>query len=258
MLVDGAEEMPESLAATVADEVRLNDALAALRKYSLIERANEMLSLHRLMQAVIRHVLDEESFKQWTGIAVHIVNTSFPDITSDVRMWPIFTPLLPHASAALSNAEAIRFASNETARLLNQMGVYLEARAEYALAKTMHERALAIGEAALGPNHPNVAIRLNNLGMVLESQGDFAGAKSLYQRALAIGEAAFGLDHPQVAIYANNLGGVLKEQGDLAGAKSLFQRSLRIFREFLGDDHPNTKSVQEHLQIVEAELNAQS
>ena len=55
----------------------------------------------------------------------------------------------------------------------------MEARAEYAQAKKMYERALAIDEAALGPDHPNVATRLNNLGLVLKEQGDLAGAKTL-------------------------------------------------------------------------------
>jgi tetratricopeptide (TPR) repeat protein len=238
MLVAGAKDMPESLAATVADELRLDEALKALRKYSLIERANEMLSIHRLVQAVIRHVLDEATFKQWTGVAVHIVNTASPTESYDVRTWPVFLPLLPHASAALSYAEAIQFASNETARLLSVVGVYLEARAEYSQAKKMHERALAIDEAMYSSDHPDVAIDLNNLGLVLQAQGDLAGAKSLLERALALGEAALGLNNLQVALYANNLGEVLRLQGDLAGAKFLFERALTIGEATFGLNHP--------------------
>ena len=92
----------------------------ALRKYSLIEVENETISIHRLVQAVIRHAMDDDAFKHWTGVAVHIVNASFPEDSDDVRTWPIFSSLLPHASAALSHAEAIQFASNETALLLNE------------------------------------------------------------------------------------------------------------------------------------------
>jgi predicted nucleotidyltransferase len=47
-------------------------------------------------------------------------------------------------------------------------------------------RALAIDEAALGPNHPNVARDLNNLGGVLESQGDLAQARTLFEQSLRI------------------------------------------------------------------------
>ena len=55
-------------------------------------------------------------------------------------------------------------------------------------AKALYERALAIDEAALGPDHPNVAIRLNNLGGVLKAQGDLEGAKALFERRCKFSE----------------------------------------------------------------------
>ncbi len=149
--------------------------------------------------------MDKEVFKQWTGVAVHIVNAYFPQKSGDVRTWPVCLPLIPHASTVLSHAEAIQFASDETAQLLNQIGLYLYARADYAQAKKMYERALAIDEAALGSDHPNVAIRLNNLGLVLEAQGDLAGAKALFERALQILREFLGDDHPTTKTVQNNL-----------------------------------------------------
>jgi len=238
MLVEGAGKLPESLSATVSDELLLDEAVMALRQFSLIEVANEKITMHRLVQAVIRHALEDAAFKHWTGVAVQVVNASFPEDSDDVRTWELCAPLLPHASAALSHAEAVQFASNETARLLNQIGVYLQVRAEYTQAKGMFERAIAIDEAALGPNHPTVAIRLNNLGGVLQDQGDLTGAKALFERALAISEAALGPNHPTVAIRLNNLGGVLQDQGDLAGAKALYKRVLAIGETAFGSNHP--------------------
>jgi tetratricopeptide (TPR) repeat protein len=77
-------------------------------------------------------------------------------------------------------------------------------------AKEQYDRALAIGEAALGPDHPHVDIYRNNLGSVLQDLGDLAGARMQYERALAIGEAALGPDHPTLAIWRDNLDGVLQ------------------------------------------------
>jgi tetratricopeptide (TPR) repeat protein len=239
MLTDGAKELPQSLAATIVDPLLLDEALMALRKYSLIEVDNETMTIHRLVQAVFRHMIDDSAFKQWTGVAVHVVNASIPDESDDVRTWPICAPLLPHASAALSHAEVIRFVSNQTAQLLNQIGIYLFARGENTQAKRMLEKSLAIDEATFGPNHPNVAIRLNNLGNVLLTQGDFAGAKALLERALTIDEAVYGSDHTDVATDLSNLGFVLQAQGDLTGAKALSERALTIDEAALGPDHLN-------------------
>ena len=72
MLIDGAKEMPESLAETITNDLLLDEALSALRRYSLIEVKNEKLTIHRLVQAVIRSTIDETAFKQWAGVAVHV------------------------------------------------------------------------------------------------------------------------------------------------------------------------------------------
>jgi Tfp pilus assembly protein PilF len=76
--------------------------------------------------------------------------------------------------------------------------------AAYAEARTLSERALAIYEKTLGPDHPNTASTLNNLGGLLEEQGDLAGARPYFERAVAICERTLGPDHPTTrAIRAN-------------------------------------------------------
>lgn len=196
MITEGTKKLPEPLAATATDSLLLDEALIALRKYSLIEVEDEKLSIHRLVQAVIRHAMDEEDVKRWAGVAVHVVIASFPQETDDVRTWPLCATLLPHVSVALSHADEIQFISNETAESFNQIGFYLDARAEYAQAKKMYERSLALHEATLGPDHPDVATVLNNLGDLLRAQGDLQGAKPLFERSLQILQEFLGDEHP--------------------------------------------------------------
>ena len=66
-------------------------------------------------------------------------------------------------------------------------------------AQPLLERALAIDEAAYGPDHPDVATTLNNLAGILHDLGHPDQARPLPERALAIDEAAYGPDHPTVA-----------------------------------------------------------
>jgi tetratricopeptide (TPR) repeat protein len=72
-------------------------------------------------------------------------------------------------------------------------------------ARAAYERALAIDEAAYGPDHPAVARDVNNLGMVLKDLGDLAGARAAFQRALAIFEAFLPPDHPHIRTVRGNL-----------------------------------------------------
>src|SRR5581483_4645607 len=54
VLRDGAEHLPDARAAGITDKLALNKAIVALRRYSLIEKKGDSLSVHRLVQAVTR------------------------------------------------------------------------------------------------------------------------------------------------------------------------------------------------------------
>ena len=84
--------------------------------------------------------------------------------------------------------------------LLDRAATYLRVHARLAEARPLAERALAITEAAYGPDHPDVAIRAEqprpHPGGTWGSRSE---ARPLAERALAITEAAYGPGHPQAA-----------------------------------------------------------
>jgi hypothetical protein len=156
LLIKGAEHLPEPLAPAVQDPLAFDDALAALRRYSLLEVSGDALALHRLVQAVVRDRLDYGSQKQWAGAAVEIVNSAFPggNFDREPETWPWCARLLPQALAAAGHAETLKVNLPATGQALVRCGFYLQIRAEFAGAQACYERALALDEAAYGPNHP--------------------------------------------------------------------------------------------------------
>jgi Tetratricopeptide repeat len=72
-------------------------------------------------------------------------------------------------------------------------------------ARRAHERALAIVETKLDPEHPVAATILSNLAAVLTDLGDLLTAGSVLDRALAIREARLGVDHPTTVRTRQNL-----------------------------------------------------
>ena len=109
----------------------------------------------------------------------------------------------------------------------------------YGRAEPLFQRALAIQEAALGKNHPDVATSLNNLADLYMEQGLYGRAEPLYQRALAIREAALGKNHPDVADSLHNLAILYVDQGLYGRAEPLYQRALAIREAALGKNHPD-------------------
>jgi hypothetical protein len=161
LMTKGAHYLPESLAAAVVDPLDFDDAVEPLLRYSLVEKTGDTLSVHRLVQAVIRDRLSEDERTKWAEAAVNIVNNVFPENSDDVRNWPACIPLLPHALTAAEHAETHQVALESTGRLLNQSGVFLRSRAQFAEAKKMHERALSIDESSYGLDHPDVRVCKN-------------------------------------------------------------------------------------------------
>jgi tetratricopeptide (TPR) repeat protein len=194
----------------------------------LVEVQGGAISVHRLVQAVVRDRLDEEGRKTWAEAAVRVVNAAFPYRLNEIKTWSPSSRLLPHALAAAERAEELRVSLKTCSRLLNQVGLYLQMRAELPAAKSVLGRALRVSVAVHGPDHSAVATAANNLGNVLRGEGDFSGARACFERALTIDEATYGPDHPTVAIYVNSLGSLLEDRGDLAGARAHLERALKI------------------------------
>jgi len=117
-------------------------------------------------------------------------------------------------------------------------------------AKGRYERALAIMEQALGPQHPDVVGYVSNLATVHAITGDYDAAKVLFERALAIVEQALGPEHPEVASCLTNLANIHASTGAYEEAKVLYERALAIWEPTLGLEHPDVASTLDNLGAV--------
>lgn len=236
------EHLPERLAGLVSDPLSLNEARAALRRYSLADVRREGLSIHRLVQAVTRERLPEEDRRMvWAQAAVRLLRVAFPYHSDDVQTWPECARLLPHAFAAVRHAEELRVAPDAIVGVLNQVGLYLWRRGEYRGARAALERALSVARETAPAGHRVLVTYSTNLGLVLRDLGDEATARDLSEFALRAAEQAYDSDHPEVAVATNNLGLSLLSADasaeDLVRAEELFARALRITQRWFGPNH---------------------
>jgi eukaryotic-like serine/threonine-protein kinase len=142
------------------------------------------------------------------------------------------------------------------AGLLNNLAPVYYATGAYEDAKILFERALAIREKTLGPEHPSVAGNLNNLAGVLYATGAYEDARIVFERALAIREEALGPEHPEVATSLNNLALVHHATGAYEDAKALQERALTIEEKTLGPEHPEVATSLNNLGLVRSATGA--
>jgi tetratricopeptide (TPR) repeat protein len=95
----------------------------------------------------------------------------------------------------------------------------------------LFERALAIKEKALGPEHSEVAGLLENVALAHHAVGRHDEAKALLERALVIKEKALGPGHPDVGLALVGLAKVAIAQHRPGDAVRLAQRALTLREE---------------------------
>jgi serine/threonine-protein kinase len=100
------------------------------------------------------------------------------------------------------------------------------------------ERALAVRERSLGPDHPEVASTLEGLGLALDGAGDSARAVTVFERVLAIREKTLGPDHPLTADALENMGCALVRARRLDDAGPILKRALTLQEKAHGASHP--------------------
>ena len=254
LLEEHAEALPRRLARAVRDQLALQQALGGLRHYSLATVTDQTISVHRLVQAVVRHEMNDYQARQWAQAAVDTILAGFPSQTDDVAAWPTAAQLLSHALTSSEHAKRLGAAPELTADLLTRAATYLTGRGEYAQARASFEHAQTILETRLGQGHPEVASGLVNLGVVLRLLGELPAARNHLERALAVLEARFGRDHPLTVDCLSNLGNVLHDLGELSAARAHYESALAIRQAHLGPDHLATAQSLGNLALVLLDL----
>jgi tetratricopeptide (TPR) repeat protein len=241
ILAQGAAHLGPVLGPVVSDAFLLGQAIEALRAYSLVGRdpGLQTLSVHRLVQAVVRDALDAPGRQRWVERAIRAVHAALPPV--EHANWPEWERLLAHAQACVEWLDPQEIHLQEAAKVLQQAGLYLTERARYSEAEPLLERAYQMSEQEQGAELLDTARAASTLAYLYRAQGEYEQAEPLLVRALAIREQQLGSEHPDTALSLNSLAVLYRAQGEYEQAEPLYQRALAIREQQLGPEHPATQ-----------------
>ncbi|MEJ2873419.1 MULTISPECIES: FxSxx-COOH system tetratricopeptide repeat protein, partial [unclassified Saccharothrix] len=166
-------DLPEPLSTHAATPAALSHVVGILTDYSLLKRDDNTITIHRLVQLATRrhttpHTPEDETEHHPLAWTITVLATHLPTGKyQDPGAWPRWRELLPHVLAALDHHRA-GLVPDAASWLLDRTGTYLQTAGMAGQARPLAERALAISEAAFGPDHPSVAGRLSNLALMLK------------------------------------------------------------------------------------------
>jgi tetratricopeptide (TPR) repeat protein len=248
---------PRSVAATfdlaIAEAVMQCPAAETLMAY-LARCAPERIPMV-LVEGAVEHEAERLQALAVLAEVSLLKHDPFADHTPAVTMHRLVQ------AVARARSEASGSALDAVERLIAQLGVILgpnpmmnlvllarvlHDQGDFAAARPLYERWLAIYEKALGPEHRAMFTSLNNLARLLHDQGDFAAARPLFERALAICEKMLGPEHQDTAMLMSNFARLLKDTGHLNEAERLFRKAITISEKALGPDHSDTQRYASH------------
>ena len=255
ILATGATKTGEILAAALGDPLERTETVGALARTSLVTAtAHGRLRVHRLVQAVTRDQLHEGQTALWSRRALNLIEDVFPGEPQDPQSWPVCASVAPHVEAVAAHTERYPDLALKRGRLLGQLGIYLDASAQFTAALSVLERALAIEEGIYQPDAPQLVIMLEEQWISKQALADLHAARTTLERALAIREAAYGPSHPQVVTSLNELGVIQRRLGDLPAARAALERALAIEEAHHTPDRKQLTNTLTNLSAVQREL----
>ena len=222
----------------LGDLVAAGDAIAALRRYSLVTPAgNGLVLVHRLVQEVTLARVSADVAAEWKQAAAAVVEAAVPADTTVPAAWRVCDVLLPHARAVLDlTSDGIR-----------RIALYLGYSGSYPAARDLQQRVLKAQERVYGPEHEATLGARANLARWTAMAGNAAGARDQYAALLPVRERVLGPEHPHTLTARANLARWTGEAGDVAGARDQFAALLPVDERVLGPEHPDTLSARGHL-----------
>jgi tetratricopeptide (TPR) repeat protein len=240
-LTAGAQNLPMPLAATTANRLLLDQAVATLCRYSLARRQGNSLSIHRLVQAVARGQLDFPGQRTWIKASLMMLIDVYPLPEHQNQSWRERFRLLPHALAIAGHVEPLLegLAASEFVGLAYDLGRLFRDAAQLAWAQIWVERALEMNRYLNGNLDHSVAAALNELGLIANEMRNLPVAEQYFEDSLRLYEELDGVDSPSAGIVVNNLGMVNAASGNLVTALAYYERALAIAQSVYGSTHPD-------------------
>lgn len=152
---------------------------------------------------------------------------------------------------ALASAEAQHGPrSEETSKVMNNLGVVYNNLGEFSKALDYLQRALDIRLAVLGEENNLTATTYQNLGNTYLDSGDPNKALEYFQKALDINQKVLDPDDPALAVSYNDLGNVFYSLGDYGKALEYLEKALEIQTKIYSGGHLHTAATLNNIGML--------
>jgi tetratricopeptide (TPR) repeat protein len=128
---------------------------------------------------------------------------------------------------------------SHTGNIYHRLGSTKYHQGKYQEAIKFYEKAIAIRQQSLPPNHPDLAMSYNNIGNVYTTMGMYPKALSSHEKALEIRQQSLLPTHPDLAMSYDSIGSVSYYMKEYSEALPSHEKALEIRKQSLPPNHPD-------------------
>jgi tetratricopeptide (TPR) repeat protein len=249
-LETGKEGLSTDLLDTIADSDKFDEALSELERWSIIRRepdeaGGQRITIHRLVQAVIKDEMTEADFLLFTGEVLSLCDRSFPQYGLKKELRPLCRKYQTQVIIPLSEIPVTK--STTQLRLLKRISWFLHDDGKYSQSREMKLKVVELCTLLVGKDHPDTLSAKGKLAVTYSREGRLTEAIQLQSEILDEMSAQLGAEHPKVLTIISNLALTHLQQGHLQEALILQKRALEARKRILGDEHPDTLTAMSRL-----------
>jgi tetratricopeptide (TPR) repeat protein len=243
----GARATGTRISELMGDPIRLARAIRVLGRYGLVNIGGGAITVHRLIQALLRGGLDEDEAELYRHDVHVILAAAAPDDPADDRQWPRFGELLPHV---LADATDLARCTDPKVRafVLNMMR-YLYLSEDRTSFEQLTTQFIARWTMDSGPDDISVLTAQRHLGDFLRQVGRYRDAYQRVEVTLGSARTALGDRDRLTLALRSGFGGDLRARGEFASALEFDEQTRMLDEEVFGPVDPQTLRMISNLAI---------
>ena len=251
-LETGKEGLSAELAEIVSQDVRLNEALAELERFSLIGRqddisSGQIITIHRLVQSVIKDDMSPDIFLAMVETVIGLCNSAFPYFDYNVEHELRLRGRRFRDQMVMPLLSIHHNHSREFGKILHRIGVFLRDDGNFQEAIELLAKAMDILDMIGGSEDSNTLNSMAALGWAYDVQGRWTDAVLLREKVLGANRLLHGDKHPDTLTAMANLASTYRNQGRWDEAVKLEEEVLAARARLLGKEHPDTLTAMANL-----------
>ncbi len=243
----GSQESQTGAGALIADPIELSMAISVLGRFALVKMDGPYITVHRLIQALLRAELGPGEQDGYRQDAHSILAAGAPGNPTNSTNWPLYRDLVAHVGSATTDLAHCQIPAHRAFAL--EVVRYLYVSGDFACCRAFAERFIEQWSKDSGPADPYVLDANRHLGNALRELGEAAAAYQIIETTLRSAERVLEPRSPLTLALRNAFGADLRARGDFTSALALDEETRALHNEIFGPTDPQSLRVMDNLAL---------